>query len=278
MPNKITYSDREIVEKLLSNDSTFEAYFFLEMCKPLLSKISYTIFDNLVPINELTNEFLCLLKENNWAKLKSFHFQSTLFGWLKVVAVHFFNSNKERLYPNYIYAHRENTYSILHLETTSKEEILSLLQRMTISQYYHILYMVFIEERSDDKIADMLCLSTKVYKRKKKFAIEHLKFTIMNAGPYYEQSYLKQECINSKHSEDITSTSEHELWITKMDVVALINLMPNDRYRHVIRSLVIEEKERTRVATEMGITIENLDNIKCRALKQLAKIARKEML
>ena len=63
-----------------------------------------------------------------------------------------------------------------------------------------------------------------------------------------------------------------------MDVATLLNLMPNDRYRFVVRSLVLEDRERKEVALEMGITIENLDNIKSRALKQLAEIARKEML
>ena len=281
MSTKLTYSDQEIVQKLLSDDSVFEAYFFQEICKPLLSKISYVVFDNQVPVEELTNEFLCLLKDNNWAKLKEFKFNSTLFGWLKIVAVHYFNNNKERLYPNYLYSNYCRNYQTrLVLDDATEEEILSLLKLMTIQQYHDILYLYLVEKRSDTQIADLLCLADTIYKRKKNFALEHLKSVIINAGSYYENMYLQQDTSMHKvtRAEWEGTQKENELLITKMDVATLVNLMPNDRYRQVIRSLVLEERERKEVAIEMGITTENLDNIKCRALKQLAEIARKEML
>lgn len=281
MPTKLTYTDQEIVQKLLSDNPFFEAYFFQELCEPLLSKISYVVFDNQIPVDELTNEFLCLLKENNWAKLRDFKFNSTLFGWLKVVAVHYFNNNKERLYPNYIYSNYCKKGEVkLSLDSATDDEILSLLQMMTIQQYHDILYLSLIEKRSDKNIAELLCIKDTVYKRKKKFALEHLKSVIINAGSYYEDLYLQHEKHIEKPVDDslMDSLAEHEIQITKMDIETLLNLMPNDRYRQVIRSLVLEEKERKEVAIEMGITTENLDNIKCRALKQLAEIARKEML
>lgn len=281
MLTKPIYTDREIVQKLLYGDSDFEAYFFQEMCKPLLSKISYAIFDNQVPIDELTNEFLCFVKDDDWAKLRSFQFNSTLFGWLKVVAVHYFNNNKERLYPNYIYSNYCKKGEVkLSLDSATDDEILSLLQMMTIQQYHDILYLSLIEKRSDENIAELLCIKDTVYKRRKKFALEHLKAVIINAGSYYEDMYLQYEKHIEKHVDDslVDSLTEHETQITKIDIEALLNLMPNDRYRQVIRSLVLEERERKEVAIEMGITTENLDNIKCRALKQLAEIARKEML
>ena len=276
---KIPLSDKEIVKRLLSNDTTFETHFFQEMCKPLLSKIAWTVFDNQVPINELTNEFLCVLKENDWAKLRTFQFQSSLFGWPKIVATHYFNSNKEDLYPNYLNSNYANSsMPTLTLDNATEEEILSLLKLMTIQQYHDILYMYLVEKRTDKQIADLLCIPESVYKRKKRFAFEHLKAVITNAGSFYESLYLHQGEPISASSNEGNPAQEHEIIITKMDVATLLNLMSNDRYRFVVRSLVLEERERKEVALEMGITIENLDNIKSRALKQLAEIARKEML
>ena len=276
---KIPLSDKEIVERLLSNDTTFETHFFQEMCNPLLGKIARTVFDNQVPINELTNEFLCVLKDNDWARLRTFRFQSSLFGWLKIVAAHYFNSNKEGLYPNYLKANYANSsITTLTLDNASEEEIQSLLELMTIRQYHDILYMYLVEKRTDKQIANLLCIPETVYKRKKKFAFEHLKAVITNAGPFYESLYLHQGESMSESTNEGNPTQELEIIITKMDVATLLNLMSNDRYRFVVRSLVLEERERKEVALEMGITIENLDNIKSRALKQLAEIARKEML
>ena len=48
--------------------------------------------------------------------------------------------------------------------------------------------------------------------------------------------------------------------------------MPNRRYAHVLQRLVIEEAPPQKVAEEMGITIDNLYNIKKRALTQLTQL------
>jgi RNA polymerase sigma factor (sigma-70 family) len=61
----------------------------------------------------------------------------------------------------------------------------------------------------------------------------------------------------------------------KLDVKNLIGQLPNKRYRFVIKKLILEDKEPQEVANEMGITVDNLYNIKRRALQMLAQIARK---
>jgi RNA polymerase sigma factor (sigma-70 family) len=61
----------------------------------------------------------------------------------------------------------------------------------------------------------------------------------------------------------------------KLDVKNLVGQLPNERYRFVIQKLMMEDKEPQEVANEMGITVDNLYNIKRRALQMLAQIARK---
>jgi RNA polymerase sigma factor (sigma-70 family) len=64
----------------------------------------------------------------------------------------------------------------------------------------------------------------------------------------------------------------------KLDVDSLINRLPNERYRFVIRELMLNDREPQEVAVEMKITVENLYNIKRRASQQLAKIAGMEVM
>lgn len=281
IPQFNNMSDKEIVSRLLSNDNDFIGYFFQEQCNPLLNKIAWAIFDNQVPIDELSNEFLCYLQINGWAKLRSFQFRSSLFTWLKVVAVRYFINNKEKLYPNLFCAKGHNSSSTvtLHLKDASTQEINSLLELTSIPIYHDILYMILINKLTDSQIIDLLSISETSYKRKKRFAFEHLKASIINAGPSYERLYLtsEEDKMIDTNKQDLGTIRETEKLISKIDVEALLNLIHNDRYRHVIRSLVLEDKERKLVAAEMGITIENLDNIKSRALKQLAEIARREL-
>ena len=50
-------------------------------------------------------------------------------------------------------------------------------------------------------------------------------------------------------------------------------MMPNKRYVYVIQQLVIEDREPEEMAKEMNVTVDNLYNIKRRAMAQLTQVA-----
>ena len=277
MKNRLKYTDEEIVSRLLSGDEHFEAYFIQTMCEPLLGKISWTIFDNQISVVELANELLWVLKLNDWAKLRSFQFQSSFFTWLKVVSVHYFNQNKDRFIPNTVSSKSATTKYELDFSDATPEEIKSVLEIVTIPQYYDILYMCLVEKKCDNEIMSLMCLEESIFRRKKSFAYAHLKSSILNSDSYYSSLYIKEieDLINVNNVEECAQTMERT--ITSIDVRNLLNSMHNDRYRYVLDSLILQDKSRQEVAKELNITIENLDNIKSRALKQLANIARKEV-
>ena len=50
-------------------------------------------------------------------------------------------------------------------------------------------------------------------------------------------------------------------------------MMPNKRYVYVIQHLVIEDREPEEMAKEMNVTVDNLYNIKRRAMAQLTQVA-----
>lgn len=62
----------------------------------------------------------------------------------------------------------------------------------------------------------------------------------------------------------------------RRDVRELLARMPNPRYRMVLQKLLLEEVEYEELATQMGITVANLYNIKRRALSEFAAIVVKE--
>lgn len=61
----------------------------------------------------------------------------------------------------------------------------------------------------------------------------------------------------------------------KADVAALLSMMPNRRYAEAVRRLVLEDADPEAYAAEIGVTVENLYNIKRRAMSALARIALK---
>lgn len=78
--------------------------------------------------------------------------------------------------------------------------------------------------------------------------------------------YIKNEKPNDEETQIIQG----------IDVAALLIRLSNERYRYVIQKLILEDKKPQELANEMGVTVDNLYNVKRRALLKLAHIIRKE--
>jgi hypothetical protein len=63
----------------------------------------------------------------------------------------------------------------------------------------------------------------------------------------------------------------------RMDIEYLFSLMSNKRYVYVINRLVLQDADPCVVAQELGINVDNLYNIKKRAMAALTSIALKEV-
>ena len=82
-----------------------------------------------------------------------------------------------------------------------------------------------------------------------------------------------------RRKEMIEKSSEDTLYegqsvsSAKADLRRLFEMMPNKRYVYVIQQLVIEDREPEEMAKEMNVTVDNLYNIKRRAMAQLTQVA-----
>lgn len=63
---------------------------------------------------------------------------------------------------------------------------------------------------------------------------------------------------------------------SKLDVENLLAYLPNRRYAYVIQRLVIEDAKPQEIANELGVTVDNLYNIKKRAIAAITTIALKK--
>ena len=97
-------------------------------------------------------------------------------------------------------------------------------------------------------------LATRFFIKKKDKMIENSS----EETPYDEQTVSENDDIDTSAKEDLNR---------------LFSLMPNKRYVHVIQRLLLDDWEPERLAEEMGITADNLYNIKRRAMAQLTQVA-----
>ena len=75
------------------------------------------------------------------------------------------------------------------------------------------------------------------------------------------------------HEEMVDEESET---VARMDIASLFERMSNKRYVYVIRRLVLDDAEPKDVARELQVSVENLYNIKKRAIASMTQIALNE--
>lgn len=180
-------SDLQIIERLIARDERVTYKFFFKDCRPLFMSILHNVFHDKVDYDELINELYLYLMENDAHRLRQFEGRSSIFQWIKVVAIRYFIEKRDEM----------------------------------------------IEKDSE----------------------EHLLEQVSN-------------------TEIIETESQ---WTAKMDVQRLLAQIPNQRYAYVIRRLVLEEIPPQKVAMELNVTVDNLYNIKKRAMEALTTIALKEV-
>lgn len=83
------------------------------------------------------------------------------------------------------------------------------------------------------------------------------------------------DALYNREDTDTVDTDSHHAVTLKIDIEALLELMENPRYADVIRHLILADEDPRRYADSIGVTIDNLYNIKRRAMAALARIASK---
>lgn len=179
-------TDQQIIDALIARDEQVTRQFFFKNCRPLFASIIRQIFSYNADYDELVNELYVHLMENNAHRLRQFQGRSTIYQWLKVIAIRYFMAKRNSMTENNA---QETPYdSVMQNATTEQEKNIS----------------------------------------------------------------------------------------AKLDIEQMFSLMTNKRYVYVLQRLVLQEAEPKVVAQELNTNVDNLYNIKKRAMASLAEIALKE--
>ena len=90
-------TDKEIVEKLIARDNKATDEFFFTRCRPLFVSIIRSVFSYPVDFDEFVNEFYLHLMENDACRLCQFQGRSSIYQWMKVVAIRFFIDRRDNM-------------------------------------------------------------------------------------------------------------------------------------------------------------------------------------
>ena len=232
----------------------------------MFSNILWTIFGNNSDYDELVNELYLLLKKPNaegeyWHALKTYDYRTTLFDWIKTVAVrHFYNSSKQTFdIPIYI------------LDTAVIE---SMIGEMDKAVYRKYMWFKYVEQMEDAQVAIKLDVEKAKLRNLARKAIKQFKTVVEHRFPeYYDNLFSKEDSNNVDINDVSNKLSDKADSEIKLDINQYLQAMPNERYRHVIFSIFIKDMELEELALEMNTQVSNIYNIKKRALDQLRDLA-----
>ena len=93
-------SGQQIIEDLIARNERVTEQFFFGSCRPLFLSIIHHVFAYDVDYDEFVNEFYLHLMENDAYRLKQFQGRSTVYQWLKVIAIRYFIAKRACLIDN----------------------------------------------------------------------------------------------------------------------------------------------------------------------------------
>lgn len=156
-------TDHEIIQGLIDRDNKVTEEFFFEKCRPLFRSIISFIFSYEVDYDEFVNELYIYLMENDAQKLRNFGYRSSVYMWLKVLAIRFFIKKRKKMIDATTdkppYNGLEPTGDDENEETT-KGDLERLFKKMPTPRYAYVLSMLFVEDVEPVKLAGMMGVTT----------------------------------------------------------------------------------------------------------------------
>lgn len=266
-PEEMKARDKLLVDKICSDDN-FAYYFLHDKCRPLLSNILWTIFGNNAEYDELVNDLYVQLKKPDsngemWHALQTFDYRTSLFDWIKTVAIRFF------------YTPSNETFNVPEtiIESGLFEDIIGTLNKAVYRKFFRLKY---VDKLETSIIAEKLDIDTKSLTKFSREAVRHLKREVENSYPEVFNILFRDDSTSVVRIDDVPKkeyvSTETDV-DSRIDVFKFLSSMPNQRYRKVIEALFLDDVEPEELARRMNTPVSNIYNIKSRGIDQLRDLA-----
>lgn len=157
-------TDQEIISFLIAHDPKVTAQFFFKDCRPLFLSVIRRVFGTqMVDYDEIISEIYILLMENDAKKLRTFKFESTLYQWLKTIAIRhcLLLKSKKRVIDDESQESLNNSHREHSLVECSQArmDMETLLRQMKNQRYALVIRLLMIDGRTPEEVARQLCVT-----------------------------------------------------------------------------------------------------------------------
>lgn len=191
-----TMTDKQITEALIARDSHVTEQFFFRDCRPLFTSIIRRIFPFHVDYDEFVSEFYIHLMEDDACRLRQFQGRSTIYQWLKVVAIRYFMAKRDNMIdisPKDPHSDStgEDAGTDEEQDMTSRMDMERLLTLMPNKRYVYVIRRVVLQEAEPKDVALELGTNVANLYNIKKRAIEALTMIALKESERYEKKIGK---------------------------------------------------------------------------------------
>lgn len=185
-------TDKQIIEALIARDESVTEQFFYGNCRPLFLSIIRNVFSYQVDYDEFVNEFYLYLMENDSYRLRQFEGRSSIYQWLKVIAIRYFVAKRDKMIDKpseeTLIDKASKTISVNEeKQITAKVDIAYLLRIMSNRRYEYVLRRLVLQDADPKVVAKELCTNVDNLYVVKKRAIASLTELALNEIEKYEQ-------------------------------------------------------------------------------------------
>lgn len=156
-------TDREIIEGLIARDNRVTEEFFFDKCRPLFCSIMKKVFDYEVEYDEMVNELYVYLMEGDAIKLRNFEYRSSVYQWLKVLAIRFFINKRGRMIDDTSqetpYDGRQQTADS-ETDMTAEGDMERLFNNMPSKRYVYVIRRLILEDWEYEDLAKDMNITT----------------------------------------------------------------------------------------------------------------------
>ncbi len=156
-------TEQEIIQGLIDRDNQITEDFFFVKCRPLFYSIMRLVFDYEVKYDEMVNELYVYLMEDDASKLRNFQYRSSVYQWLKILAIRFFIKKRVRMMDDNT---QETPYSEqdqepdLQTEPSAAYDIERLFEAMPTKRYVQVIRRLILEDCEPDILAQEMNITT----------------------------------------------------------------------------------------------------------------------
>lgn len=181
-------TDQEIIKGLIERDEYVTKDFFFVKCKPLFYSIINIVFDYEVEYDELVNELYLYLMEDDAAKLRNFEYRSSVYQWLKVIAIRFFIKKRARMIDN---TSGEPPYDKQDQIAASESDVAvvydmeRLFEAMPTKRYVYVIRRLILEDCEPEELAREMNITTaNLYNIKRRSMAQLTRIAINDINKY----------------------------------------------------------------------------------------------